>query len=188
MGYVALAELQADIERAVLGFVIVDEGLWTRSGAGFVLARLSGFVASEAALRNAMDHLGHLFFVGLARHLKKQRFRDDAVLIASFANFGGDHAQRHSFGDGRAGAADLFRDIVVRVIKLIGEALETVGFFERGEIFALKIFDQRQLESFSIVGNFLDARKFVQACGFGSMKAAFTGNDVIGVLAWHVTN
>src|SRR5580693_4373653 len=48
---------------------------------------------------------------------------------------------------------------------------------------ARPIFDEAEFESFGIVGNFLDARQFVQAGGFGGMVATFTRNNVIGVFA-----
>ncbi len=98
------------------------------------------------------------------------------------------HAQRHGFGDGRAGAADFLGDVVVRVVEVIGEPLQAVGFFEGREVLALEILDQRKFERFRIVGDFLDAGKLVQARGFRSMIAALTGNNVVGIFARDVAN
>ena len=101
------------------------------------------------------------------------------ALRISFRN----HVQRHGFGDAGARAADFLGDVVVRVIEMIGEALQAVGFFEGRQVFALKIFDEAEFESFGIVRDFFDAREFVQASGFGSVVAALTGNNVVGVFA-----
>ena len=76
----------------------------------------------------------------------------------------------------------------MRVIELIGEALQAVGFFEGGQILALKIFDQREFERFGVVGDFLDARQFVQARGHRGVIAALAGDDVVGVLVRHVAD
>ena len=89
-------------------------------GFGFLLAGAAGFVAGQAALRDAVYHLDHFSFVGLARDLEQQRLRQDAALDAGFADLIGDHVQRHGFGDAGACAADFLGDVVVGVIEMIG--------------------------------------------------------------------
>ncbi len=100
----------------------------------------------------------------------------------------GNYAQGHGFGDRRTGAADFLGDVVVRVIEMVGQALQAVGFFEGREVLALEIFDERELEGFGVVGDFLDAGQLVQAGGLRGVVAALAGNDVIGVFARHVAH
>ena len=137
---------------------------------------------------DALDHLAHLFLAGLARDLQQQRLRDDSLLDAGVAHVVGNHAQRHRFGDGRTRAADFLGDVVVRVIEMIGQALQAVGFFEGRQVLALEVFDQREFESFGVVRDFLDAGQFVQAGGLRGVVAALAGDDVVGVLARHVAH
>ena len=79
--------MHAHVEGIVLGAIVEEEGLGTRSGLGFFLAGAARFIACEAALGDALHHFLHLFFSGLAGDLEKQRFRKDAALDAGFANF-----------------------------------------------------------------------------------------------------
>jgi len=76
----------------------------------------------------------------------------------------------------------------VRVIELVGEALQTVGFFERRQILALKVFDEREFERFGVVRDFFDAGQLAKARGLRSVIAPLAGDDVIHVLARDVAN
>src|SRR5579863_9158613 len=185
---VAFAELDAHLKRLVVGLVVEDVGLRTRRDAGFFLAGAARFVARHAALDDFVHHLVHFLFAGLARHLQQQRLRDDAPLDASFPNFVGNDAQRHGFRDGRPRAADFLGDVVVRVVELVGQALQAVGFLERRQVLALQILDQRQFERFRVVGNLLDAGQLVQAGNLRGVVATLAGDDVVGILARDVAN
>ena len=102
---------------------------------------------------------------------------------AQIANAGRNDAQRQNFRHRRAGPADLLGDFVVGVIEMIGQALQAVRFFKRGEVFALNIFDQPEFQGFRVVGDLFDARHFVQTSGAGGVVAAFAGYDVVRIFA-----
>ena len=144
-----LRKLQAHVERIVLGAIVEEEGLGPRRGLGFFLARAASFIARETAMGDALHHFVHLLFVGLASDLEQQRFREDAAVRRRLCGLrsGITCSDMVSVTDG-ARAADFLGDVVVRVIEMIGEALQAVGFFEGRQVFALKIFDQRRVREF----------------------------------------
>jgi len=76
----------------------------------------------------------------------------------------------------------------MRVGELLGQAVQTIGFFECRQVFALQIFDQRKLQGFGVVGDFLDAGQFFQPRFSRGVIPAFTGNDVVTVFARHVAD
>ena len=112
-------------------------------------------------------------------------FETMPLLDAHLAQCFGNHAQRHRFGHRRTRLGDLLGDIFVRVVKLLGEALQAVGFFKRRQVLALQIFDQREFQRFGVVGDFLDARNFAQSRGARGVVAALAGNDVVAIVARH---
>jgi hypothetical protein len=71
-GYLAFAELEAEVEGVVFGLVVEDEGLGAGRWLGFFLAGAAGFVAGEAAADDALDHFVHFLFGGLAGDLKEE--------------------------------------------------------------------------------------------------------------------
>ena len=71
----------------------------------------------------------------------------------------------------------------MRVFELRGQAVETVGFLKRGQVLALDVFDQRQLEGFRVVGDLFDAGHLAQPRRAGSVVAALAGDDVIALFA-----
>ena len=179
----ALAELDAHAEGIVLRLKIEDERLGPRSASGLLTAFAASFVPREPALADALHGLQHLFLAGLASHLQQQRFGDNSLLEAALAHWVGDVAQRQALGDRRAGLADFSRDVVVGIVKLCRQPVQSFGLLERGKVLALKVFDQSQLQGFGIVGNLFDAGQFAQAGGAGSVVAALAGDNEVAILA-----
>src|SRR5580704_17571220 len=180
---VALAELDAQPEGLVVRAVVEDEWLRARTGVLLFLALAAGFVARQSGLRDAVDRFLHFAFVGLAGDLQEQRFRDDAAVYAHLAQLFRNHAQGHRFRHRGTRLGDLLGDIFVRVLKLLGEALQAVGFFKRGQVLALQVFDEREFQRFSVVGDFFDAGNFAQSRGARGVIAALAGNDVVAIVA-----
>src|ERR1700735_561138 len=63
------------------------------------------------------------------------------------------------------------------------ETLQAVRFFKGSQVLALEIFDEPDLQRFSIIGDFFDARKLMQSGGFRSVIPPLAGNDVVRVFA-----
>src|SRR5262245_42167676 len=80
-----LAELDAHAEGFILRLVVEDERLRARAGGLFFPALFAGFVASQAATRDALQRLGHFLRVGLARDLEKKRAGRNSLLEAAAA-------------------------------------------------------------------------------------------------------
>src|SRR5260370_8799496 len=179
----ALAKLHAQAKGVILRLKIKDEWLRARRSGRFVAALAASVIAGQATLENAVDHLEHFLFGGAASDLEKQGFREDTVLHALLADMVRDIAQRKRFGHRRARASDLAGHIVVRVIELLREAIEAVGFFERRQVFALDIFDQGELEGFGVIGDLFDTGELAESGGASGMIAALPRNDVIALLA-----
>src|SRR3989442_1091002 len=182
-GEMGLEKLHAQAEGVILRLKIKDEWLRARRSGRFVAALAASVIAGQATLENAVDHLKHLLFGGAASDLEKQGFREDAVLHAFLADMVRDIAQRKRFGHRRARASDLAGHIVVRVIELLREAIEAVGFFKRRQVLALDIFDQGELEGFGVIGDLFDTGELAESGGASGMIAALPGNDVVALLA-----
>ena len=91
--------------------------------------------------------------------------------------------QPHAIGHGRATLADFLRDVFLAQAKFLGEAGEGVRFFDRVEVFALEILDERELEDI-LVGSFADDdRRFHEPNLLRSTPAAFTGDELVGIPA-----
>src|SRR2546428_6949172 len=179
----ALAKLHAQAEGVILRLKTKDEWLRARRSGRFVAALTASVIAGQATLENAVDHFKHLLFGGTASDLEKQGFREDTVLHAFLADMVRDIAQRKRFGHRRARASDLAGHIVVRVIELLREAIEAVGFFKRCQVFALDVFDQSELEGFGVIGDLFDTGELAESGGASGMIAALPGNDVVALLA-----
>src|SRR5260370_11932117 len=174
----ALAKLHAQAEGVILRLKIKDKWLRARRSGRFVTALAAGVIAGQATLENAVDHFEHLLFRGTASDLEKQRFREDTVLDAFLADMVGDIAQRKRLGHRRTRASDLAGHIVVRVVELLPEAIEAVGFFKRRQVLALDIFDQGELEGFGVIGDLFDTGDVAESGGASGMIARLPGNDV----------
>ena len=48
--------------------------------------------------------------------------------------------------------ADFLGDVVVRQAQAVAQGLHAVGFFERRQVLALEVFNQRQFQRFAVVG------------------------------------
>ena len=68
--------------------------------------------------------------------------------------------------------------------KLFDQALQTLGFFKRVQVFALDIFNQRHRCSGFVRYVAHQHGYAVQAGNLGSSKAAFTGNDFVFAVVW----
>ena len=87
--------------------------------------------------------------------------------------------QSHRVGHRRPASTDLLRDLFLAHSKFAGEPRVTLRFFDRIEIGALQIFDQRELEHFAIVRRSNNDRHLGQSCVLRCAPAAFTGDQFV---------
>lgn len=78
----------------------------------------------------------------------------------------------------RLTAPNAVGDLFLRQFENGGQLLVGFGFFNRIEIFALEIFDERDFESFFVGGGRTIARHVRQADKFGRTPTAFAANQL----------
>ena len=86
-------------------------------------------------------------------------------------------------GDRRARLADDLRDLLVRVAELLLQDVEAFRFFERRQVLALDVLDQRDLELLLVVDVELDGRDLVESRQRRGAEAALAGDDLVAVRA-----
>ena len=80
-----------------------------------------------------------------------------------------------------AAAADQFRDLFLGVLEFIDQALIALRLFDRRQIFALNVFDQRDLKCFLVVEVLDNDRNFGQSRQLRSAPAALAGNNLVAI-------
>ena len=151
-------------------------------GSGF--ARLfADVVARQLAGGVAADDLLHRLFVAGARDLHQHRLVGDARLAAHGADAIGDFVDRQRLGDRRARLADDLRDLLVRVAEFLLQHVEAFRLFERRQVLALDVLDQRDLELLLVVDVELDGRDLVESGQRRGAEAALAGDDLVAVRA-----
>src|SRR5207302_5821356 len=109
----AFLELNPELEGFARRLELEDEGpgpLWTCSLLPAFATRL---IACQPSLQNALKHLVHFLFVGLARNLQQQRFGHNSMIDALSAQQIGDASQRERFRHRRTWPPDFLRDVFV---------------------------------------------------------------------------
>ena len=90
--------------------------------------------------------------------------------------------QPHHVGDVAAALADDLRNVVLAAFEFIGERVIALRLFHRIEIFALHVFDDRDLERVAVADVDRHDRHLVQAGDLRGAPAAFAGDDLEAVL------
>src|SRR3954471_13504765 len=112
----------------------------------------------------AIDDLArHLLRVGRPDEHARGTGRDLAGMDISLDRFG-QLQQAQRVGDVAAALADDLGDVVVTVIVLVRESLITAGLFQRIEVRALHVLDDRKLERFAVAHLEQYDRNIMQAC------------------------
>ena len=87
-------------------------------------------------------------------------------------------------GDGAAAAPDARGDRLLRQVELVGEAAEGEGLFQRAEVLALQVLDQRQLEQ-RLGRRFLDDDRHALEPGLArSQQTPLAGDELVRRAAW----
>ena len=81
-----------------------------------------------------------------------------------------------------AALADDFRDVVLAVFELVAERLIARRFFERIEVFALDVLDDRKLERLGVADLENDHGHVVNAGALRRAPAALAGDDLEGAV------
>src|SRR5438093_563693 len=77
--------------------------------------------------------------------------------------------------------AQLRREVTDRVPQLVGHLLVDDGLVERGEVFALQVLDERDLERGRVIEALDDGRDRLFACELGRAPAALARDDLVPV-------
>src|SRR5712671_1291700 len=159
----ALLKLYPKLERLSLRLKLKNE--WLRPlRTGLLLPPLSPrFIAGQSPLQNSAEHLHHFLFGGLPRDLQQQRFGRNSLLDALLAQAVWNVEQRERFRHRGPRPPDLPRHVLMRVLELCSQAMQTVRLFKRSQIFALNILDQSDLKSLCVVSRLFDAGHFPQS-------------------------
>jgi hypothetical protein len=96
---------------------------------------------------------------------------------------GGQVQQAQQVAGGAARTAHGLRGLLVRELELVDQALQALRLFERVEVLALDVLDQRHHRG-GFVGHLLDEhRHLVQPGQPGGAEAALAGDDLVAVPA-----
>ncbi len=85
--------------------------------------------------------------------------------------------EAHGIGDGGAGLADAFGDVLLLHLELLGEADVAGGFLDGVEVLALEVLDEGHLEDLAVGGFAGDDGDRVDAEFGAGPPAAFTGDE-----------
>ena len=133
-----------------------------------------GLAHIEAFLDNAFGggrRIGHAD--QRARVAGRQLARCDIGL-----HLGRQFCQPHHVGDVAAALADDLGDLVLAAFEFVGQRVIALRLFHRVEVFALHVFDDRDLERVAVADIDRHDRHFVQAGDLRSAPAAFAGDDL----------
>jgi hypothetical protein len=101
--------------------------------------------------------------------------------ISSSCTWLGELEQAQQVGGGRARAPDGVGGLLVGHAELVDEALDAAGFFERVEVFALDVLDQRHGQRGLVRDLAHQAGHAAQAGQLGGAPAAFAGDDLVAL-------
>ena len=138
----------------------------------FGLAHIEAFIDNAFGGRGRIGHADQR--AGVAG---RQLARCDVGL-----HLGRQFRQPHHVGDMAAALADDLRNLVLAAFEFIGERMIALRLFHRIEIFALHVFDDRDLERLAVVDIDRHDRNLVQAGDLRCAPAAFAGDDFETVL------
>ena len=168
----------------------------TRSRSGIRLARGAAGLRLRLGLAQPADEL-----LGLAdRQLLADDRIEDAVLelgrqpaerrpwpsvrrpsATAAWTAGRELEQAQRVGDGRAGAPDAGRDVVLAEPELVDQLAVGVGRLDRVEVLALQVLDERELELVAIDELADDGRDAIEAGRLGRPEAALAGDELVAV-------
>ena len=134
----------------------------------------------------AQDGVGEkgLFFVGFRAEEDFGVPDGDAPLGEPALDARGEFQQPHAVGDGGAALADFLGDVVLAEPEFLGKPLVGDGFFNRVEVFALNVFDEREFEHLLVPGFADDNGRFLEAELFGGAPAAFARDELVFAVAF----
>ena len=104
---------------------------------------------------------------------------DDAGDPADLADFRGHGVERQRFRDGGPGLAEPLGEILVGVAAALREAVEGFGLFERGQVLALDVLDERQFQHLGFIHIADDHRELGEPRLNGGVIAPLAGHDLI---------
>src|SRR5581483_1051588 len=158
----ALREVQLQVER--FGRGPVGEHVVLRPAGLRLRGRLAELLAGGAALAgDLLDEGGHFLRGFLPNHLQQQRLGGNVGQPTQVPDLLGDAVQRQRFGDRGARLAEAPRQVLVRVAAAVGQPVERLRLFERRQVLALQVLDQRELDDLRVVDLADDRRHVVQA-------------------------
>src|SRR3972149_2131768 len=91
------------------------------------------------------------------------------------------HIWRTRSGDGRPALAELLRHHLVRVVVGVDERLQPIRLFERRQVLALQVLDQRELHRLGVGGLADDAGGLTHAGLNGGAVPSLAGDDLMEV-------
>ena len=93
----------------------------------------------------------------------------------------GQGQQAHHVGDMAAALADGAGQILLRVLELLHQAAIALRLFQRSQILALDVLDQRDFQRLAVAEIADDDRNLVQAGDLRGSPAALAGDQLVGV-------
>ena len=146
--------------------------------------RLAQLLARGAALAgDLLDQGGHFLRRLLPNYLQKQRLRGNVGQPTKIPDLLGHLVQRQRLGDRGARLAQPPRQVLVRVAAALGQAVQRLGLFERRQVLALQVLDQRELDDLGVVDVADDDRQLAQAGLDRRLVAALAGDDLEALAA-----
>jgi hypothetical protein len=89
--------------------------------------------------------------------------------------------QTKGVGDGRAGSPDARGDLLVREAEIVDQLAKALGSFDRIEVLALQVLDERELELRSLVEVANERGDSLETGVERSPNAALTGDQLIAI-------
>ncbi len=145
---------------------------------------LPDLLARDRALRRQLlDQRQHLLRVRLPDDLQQRRLRGNVGQPTKVPDLLRHVVQRQRLGDRRPRLPELPRHVLVRVAALLRELLQRLRLFERRQVLALEVLDQRQLHHLDVVGLAHDDRHLAQPDLHRRVVAALAGDDLVAAAA-----
>src|SRR3990172_6739321 len=177
--------LELDREDEALPFGLEAEDIVPRSSPrapGRFVPREPPYVRARRPLAaESLDQRCHFFRATLSNDLKENGLRLDVGQPTHLANALRHGRERQRLRDGRAALAELLRHHLVRVVVGVDERLQPIRLFERRQVLALQVLDQRELHRLGVVGLPDDAGDLTQAGLNGGAVPSLAGDDLMAV-------
>ena len=156
---------------------------------GLALAvSIAGRLPRDGALTcQLLDQRDHFLRVGLSNYLQKRRFSGNVGQPTKIPHLFGHRRQRERLGDRGSRLPQLARQVFVGMTAVLGQLLEGFRLFERRQVLALQVLDERQLHDLGVVDLADDDRHLAQPHLDGGVIAAFAGDDLIAVARCRTT-